>query len=657
MNTNANTSTVSHSPHRLFFMTCVALFLCIILFVAASITYTELTAYSDNIFHGITVGSIDASGLTKEELIQKIESASETIKRQGVEAHYQDISRTPKTATVPLEHISFQSDIPLEASNEIFTIDTKKTAEQAYAQGRSGTFLKKYSDRISFLFIGYRVAPEIHLNQELFVESLKKELISFESPTRDASFSFDQKKRTISIEPEQSGSELDSKKAISDTLHFLRIMERPRIILTSHIHQASLSAENLIDFKYRAQQLIENAPFTLSLDTKTWHISPELLVSWLTIEKNESGNPILSLNKALVVSYIEEVIAPKVHIEAKTARFEMKDGKVGEFEQQQNGEELDSDQSVLAILSGILKENKQIIPLVIKETHPPLVIDENQPLVRDILATAETDFKGSPKNRIFNITLGAHRIHGVLIEPGKEFSLISFLGKIDEKSGFLPELVIKGSKTMPEFGGGLCQVSTTLFRTVATAGLPILERRNHSYRVSYYEPPVGFDATVYYPKPDFRFANDTGSPILIQTAVKGTKIKMTLWGIKDGRNTEIDAPIVSNRKPAGPIKIVETDTLKPGEKKCTEHAHAGADAIFERRIVYLNGETKKDTFKSHYVVWPAVCLVGKQTDETGTSETTTSTSSSVSSLTSTPVIEYQTSPLPSPSSTQKKTPE
>lgn len=641
MSTDTNTSSSSRSAHRIFFMVCIFLSLWVLLSLGASIIYAELYAYSDRIFQGITIGSMNVSGLTKQELIQKLDLANETIQRQGVEVHYKDTSHTEKLAIVPLENISLQSDIPLQALGDIFTFDTEKTAEQAYVLGRTGTFFQKYLDRISFLLAGKQIAPNVYLNRDFFLESLKKELTSLESPAHDATFAFNKKEQTISIEPERSGVELDSEKAIKDTLGFLRMVERPRITLISHIRYASLSASNLLDFKVHAQRLIENAPFTLSLDEKTWQISNELLASWFTIEKDSSKNPTLSLNKALIMSYLEDTIAPQVRNEAKTARFEMKDGKVTAFEEQKKGKDLESEQSADAIISAILEKNQKTIPLIMKETLPPLVTDENKPLVHDILATAETNFRGSPKNRIFNITLGANRIHGVLIEPGKEFSLISFLGKIDEKSGFLPELVIKGSKTMPEFGGGLCQVSTTLFRTVAAAGLPILERRNHSYRVSYYEPPIGFDATVYYPKPDFRFLNDTANPILIQTAVKGTKIKMTLWGTKDGRTTEIDTPTVFNRKPIGPKKIIETDTLKPGVEKCIEHAHAGADAVFERRVTYQNGEIKKDTFKSHYVVWPEVCLVGKRSDETVAAPT--STTSSIPSSSTTPSKAYPTS--------------
>jgi vancomycin resistance protein YoaR len=644
MDTRAPSSQAFPKTHRLIGMVSVFFALWMIFAIGISIVYEEFYAYSDRIFGGVMVGSLDAGGLTKQELAKKLESTIDTIKRQGIEVRYTDIDGAEKLASVPLENISFQSDIPIQALGDIVLFDAQKTAEHAYAQGRDNNFFQAYGSRISLLFAKRTIPLSISLNRSLFLDAIKKELLSFELQAHDAGFTFNKDTKTIFIEPETSGRELDSARAVADTMQFLKKGERPRIILAPKIQRASLPADNLLDFKNQAQSIIEHAPIILSLHEKTWEISAERLASWLTIGKNSSQQLMLSLSQDTIASYSEEYIAPFVRKPAKTALFEMKDGRVTAFRQEQAGEELDIEQSSEAIRSGILEKEEKTIPLVTKKVLPPLTTEENKPTIKDILAEAETDFKGSPKNRIFNITLGAQRIHGVLIEPGKEFSLISFLGKIDETSGFLPELVIKGSKTTPEFGGGLCQVSTTLFRTVAAAGLPILERKNHSYRVSYYEPPIGFDATVYYPKPDFRFLNDTDNPVLIQTAVHGTKIKMTLWGVQDKRIIEIDAPTVFNRKPVGPTKIIETDTLKPGEEKCIERAHAGADAVFERRVTYAHGEIKKDVFKSHYVTWPAVCMVGKRTDEiVPAPEMPTSTQSS-------------TSAPPSLTSTQKKTP-
>jgi vancomycin resistance protein YoaR len=173
----------------------------------------------------------------------------------------------------------------------------------------------------------------------------------------------------------------------------------------------------------------------------------------------------------------------------------------------------------------------------------------------------------------------------------------------------LPELVIKKDKTVPEFGGGLCQIATTIFRAVLASGLPILERQSHSYRVPYYEP-AGVDATVYDPRPDFKFLNDTGYHILIQSKIEGNFLIFEFWGTKDGRAVEQSKPVIYNVKPAPPSKLIETLDLPVGKKKCTERAHTGADAVFTYTVTYADSAVKKQEFRSRYKPWGEVCLIG-----------------------------------------------
>lgn len=212
----------------------------------------------------------------------------------------------------------------------------------------------------------------------------------------------------------------------------------------------------------------------------------------------------------------------------------------------------------------------------------------------------------------------------MLIAPGEEFSLVKALGEIDAAAGYLPELVIKNNRTIPEYGGGLCQVATTIFRSALDSGLNITARQNHSYRVSYYEP-AGTDAAVYDPWPDVKFVNDTGNYILIQSRIDKNDIWFDFWGQSDGREATSTTPVVYNIVKPAPTKIIESPDLKPGEKKCTEKAHNGADAYFDYIITYANGEKTTRRFNSHYVPWQEVCLVGiddSQKEASSTPETT-----------------------------------
>jgi vancomycin resistance protein YoaR len=235
--------------------------------------------------------------------------------------------------------------------------------------------------------------------------------------------------------------------------------------------------------------------------------------------------------------------------------------------------------------------------------------DANSLGITEVIGVGRSNFAGSPKNRRANIHTGAAKLNGIIIKPDEEFSLIAALGDINQATGYLPELVIKGNQTVPEYGGGLCQIGTTTFRAALATGLPIVERRNHSYRVTYYEP-AGTDATIYDPKPDFRFKNDTGHAILIQTAIEGDNLVFEFWGTSDQRAVVQTKPVLSNFVAPPPTKLIETEDLPVGTKKCTEKPHVGADAQFTYTVTYPDGRVASEVFKSHYVPWREVCLIG-----------------------------------------------
>jgi vancomycin resistance protein YoaR len=130
--------------------------------------------------------------------------------------------------------------------------------------------------------------------------------------------------------------------------------------------------------------------------------------------------------------------------------------------------------------------------------------------------------------------------------------------------------------------------------------------------VAYYEP-AGTDATIYDPKPDLRFLNDTGHYILFTTEMTGDDLYFRFYGTKDGRTVVQTTPRVFNFVSPGPAKLIETTDLAPGVKRCTEKAHTGADTEFTRVVTYANGEKKTDVFKSHYKPWQEVCLIGVAT--------------------------------------------
>ena len=228
--------------------------------------------------------------------------------------------------------------------------------------------------------------------------------------------------------------------------------------------------------------------------------------------------------------------------------------------------------------------------------------------IRELVAEGVTDFRGSSKNRVHNLRLAAKRLDGLIIPRGAVFSFNRALGPVSEEAGYKEGLVILGDRTEKGVGGGVCQVSSTVFRAAFFAGLPIVERHPHSYLLRYYQPP-GLDATVYAPWVDLKFENDTPGDLLLRTYVRGTKLIVRLFGTKD-RETSWEGPIYLERTPPLPPREIPDPTLPPGTRKQVDWAAPGAKVKVLRTVRYPDGRVKKETFYSRYRPWGAVYLVG-----------------------------------------------
>lgn len=215
--------------------------------------------------------------------------------------------------------------------------------------------------------------------------------------------------------------------------------------------------------------------------------------------------------------------------------------------------------------------------------------------IREVVTVGESDFSGSPENRRHNISVGIRRFNGALIPRGAEFSFGAILGPVSAATGYREELVILGERTMPDFGGGLCQVSTTAYRGAWLAGFPITQRKNHSYAVSYYAPP-GTDATVYPPRIDLRFVNDSPGSLLLQTLIQGNRAYFITYGTRDGRRADLFGPVIWDWSPPPPDRIEETTEIPPGTERKLGDAHPGLRAAWVRRVTSADGtETVEET--------------------------------------------------------------
>lgn len=267
------------------------------------------------------------------------------------------------------------------------------------------------------------------------------------------------------------------------------------------------------------------------------------------------------------------------------------------------------------------------VPIPVVMVKPQINIPEDLKTlgIKERISIGHTSYYGSPANRVHNIKTGAQRFNGALIAPDEVFSFNKTLGEVDASTGYKMELVIKPEGTIPEYGGGLCQVSTTVYRSAIFAGLPIIERNQHSYAVTYYSQILGhgMDATIYLGGADVKFKNDTGNYILMQAYVdKDYELYIILYGTSDGRSVKLEGPYISNHVGAGPTVYKETTELKQGQTKQTERAHGGFDVLWYRYITNASGEVTKESIETHYKAMPAKVMVGTGTDASSEGEVT-----------------------------------
>ncbi|MFA5986994.1 MAG: VanW family protein [Parcubacteria group bacterium] len=300
----------------------------------------------------------------------------------------------------------------------------------------------------------------------------------------------------------------------------------------------------------------------------------------------------VSIDGVAIKTFVED-IARKINTDPVNAKlsFSPETQTFEEIEPHADGITIDVEKNVAQITEKIANRNNPV-PLkiaLIYDTKPATVTHAraNALGIVELIGEGRSNFKGSTQSRIHNIQTAAKRFDGLVIAPNEEFSFTTILGPVDGEHGYKEELVIRDNETKPEFGGGICQVSTTVFRGAIFTGMKITQRHNHSYPVHYYTP-TGFDATVYVPKPDLRFINNTPGYVLLTVKTEGTELVFDYYGKKDGRTVKMEGPFVTDRQPDGAMKtyftqkvtdkdgnIIVDDVFKSNYKSPNDYPHPG----------------------------------------------------------------------------------
>lgn len=584
----------------------VAIFL-LIAFVIGLGVAGSVAAAPGIIARGVTVNDLDLGGRTAEE--------AKRLLKERVAA--MEIAYVAKDARATL--------VPAGSRNEgrfaEFSVDAAVTNALAVGRGRGP--LASLAERVKARFFGAAVALPYSIDDAALRLALETRLSTKTRPARDAKLVVraGDGAPKVTFEKEQAGIDIDYATAVRETERRLMALASEPVTVPVREIQPTFTTQDIEPLAAGVVGALAKAPLALDARGETWTVSRDLLADWLAAvpSGDDPGSARLGIDPQKAGKFLSSR-ATSLASEPKDASYEEKDGKVVKFVPGIHGETLDVQASITAIEAVLFGDEKNAAPIsmVIASVRPKIDTEDANPYgIKEIIGVGETNFRGSPTNRRHNIAVGAKAVGGTLIPPGEEFSMLKTLGKIDGTTGYRQELVIKGSETKPEYGGGLCQIGSTAFRAALDSGLEITERRNHSYRVPYYERDgdgsyigPGKDATIYDPAPDFKFLNDTGRHVLIMTAIDGNRLTFTFWGVRDGRKAEQTAARVFDIVQPPEKKIIETADLKPGEEKCTEKPHVGSKAVFTYTVTRANGEVVKKDFYSHYRPWQEVCLVG-----------------------------------------------
>lgn len=507
-------------------------------------------------------------------------------------------------------------DMVLEDFGVVF--DAKATVEQAYKQGRVGGWRERWKTVLENANEGVEVAHVYRMDEEklnLLVATIAAEI---DQPGAKAKVELQNGEGgvEVGVVEGENGLKLDQAALVGEikkAIGWLESLSPTKFLSVENNMVSEKEKQNAVE---RAEQLIGKE---LVVKVDRGGNEPEEEAVWGDTDLVSLVGFKEEFDKRRMGEYLES-LAEGVDRKARNAAFAFENGRVVEFAPALPGLEIMVDESKDLVWGKLLElqngsEESLVVVLDTRVTEPIIKTgDVNELGINELLGKGTSTFYHSIPGRVHNVALTASRLNGVLVPPGEVFSFNQTIGDVSRATGYQSAYVIKGGRTVLGDGGGVCQDSTTLFRAILDAGLPVVERRAHAYRVGYYEQDrkPGFDATVYAPSPDLKFLNDTPGHVLVQAKADTNNLSLVieLYGTSDGRVSEITNYKQWGAVPAPPPLYQDDPTLAPGVVKQVDWAAPGLKVKFDYSV-YRDGETIfEETFYSNYRPWQAVYLRG-----------------------------------------------
>ncbi len=533
---------------------------------------TRIVNYG-KILPGVSVRGVDVGGLTKEQAIAKLDEKTSQYLSS-------DVSYTLNGKASTLKPVQLG-----------INFDNREMVNRAFMVGRENDIITDVATQATLPFSKEDIM-QLSVDQEAFSNTLIEFNNISAKPSQNASYRIDGNK--VVIIDGKTGEKIDMGLAI---LGLTRQLSDLNSSLEMPMNTVSPSrTSSLLNRQLGFVNSITQKPITLTYGGKSWIISQQQILDWLYIENQEkplrqdllnryyntpSQLSDFKIEKQNVIAFLNG-IAGEINQEAVDATLTISGGRATVFKQSQDGRTLNVERAADSIIAAAKSNSGQPLELAV-DVKKAAVSDENIDNlgIKELIGEGVSYFPGSSAARLQNISVGTARYRGVLLKPGQVFSFGEILGEVGPAQGYAESKVILEGRQEFQYGGGLCQVSSTIFRAALNAGLPILERTNHAFQVSYYTQPFGVpgvDATIYYPAVDFKFKNDTSKHILIEPELVGTTLTFRFYGTKE-KEGKIRGPF---------FNFGSTDVNAPSQ------------TTFYRDIIVNGAVAKTDTFTTYY---------------------------------------------------------
>ena len=495
--------------------------------------------YSGRIFPNIQVGWVNLSGQAPIDAADLLRKEIQYPEQGEITLQYLELSRTVTPAELGL------------------FFSPQFNAELAFNTGREGNIARRIAAQIQILRHGVILAPQFVMDEETGSEFLAELAAEVNQPVMEASLELDGLE--VVVQPGQIGREMDiqaSLEVVGLQMQSMQDGSIPLIVTETYPDILDVTAQAEFARQILSQPLLLQIPDAAENDPGPWSIQPDKLVEMMIIERINTDNGSeyrIALDSEALREYLVGREA-SINRNPKNARMYFDDDtkELVLIEEDETGLVLDINQSIIDIQAQLL-EGTHKINLAVEKTFPEITSEHTaEDLgITELVSSQASYFYGSDSARIKNISTAAAKFHGIFIAPGETFSMAEQLGDVNLDEGYAEAWIILGDRTIKGVGGGVCQVSTTLFRTVFNGGYQIVERHPHAYRVGYYEQRsdgshntnlAGLDATVYVPVVDFKFTNDSDHWLLMETYVY-EGYRQLLWrfySTSDGRTVDWD---------------------------------------------------------------------------------------------------------------------